>query len=297
MPKPKAPNKAAARNGKTSKPPLTGAPDAEKKVQLINTNTYKELKRRAFEFEKTNKDSIVIFPAKGDGTWYKMGGNSALFYMRYVMGRLHLSANYRDDTDYCYVFDLGTITVRNLELIQKRMERADVLKEVIRGGGSYRYKLKFSHTEKEIEDLRREELFRRERLSKIIEPSFMNPELYVNIAHLAKRCSEMASKRQDHFARSIYGRELVAAANTLFEEYLMMTSIPKENTVENWRKLSEQAVRITVKLQIISELKLWPQDKCAVIGKEAIEINRSILSEAVSLKDRLTNKAKLLEKK
>ena len=124
----------------------------------------------------------------------------------------------------------------------------------------------------------------------------MNPELYVKIAHLTKRISEMASKRQDHFARSIYGRELVASANVLFEEYLMMTSYSDRNQVKNWMALSNLAVRITVKLQIVSELKLWPQDKCAVIGKEDIEINRMILSEAISLKDRLANKAKKEEK-
>lgn len=271
--------------------PLRGAPDDGIPKKVVTASQYKELKRRAFNFEKTNSDSIIIFPTKGDGTWYRMGGTSALLYMNYVMRPLHLSATYRDDTDYQYVFDLGTITVRNLDLIKKRIERAGVLKEMTIGGGSYRFRLNFSLTAKEIMELRQEEVFRRENLAKIIEPSFMNPELYVALTHIAKCVTEMASKRQDHFARSIYGKEMVACANSLFENYLMMTNLSDGKDVKKWISLSKIATLLAVKLQVIAELKLWPPDKCAVIGKEAIEIRRQIDAEVVKLKKEAAHEA------
>ena len=277
MPTPKAspPNRSTNGKGKYQSP-LRSAPDEGKPQKVVTASQYKELKRRAFNFEKTNSDSIIIFPTKGDGTWYRMGGTSALLYMNFVMRPLHLSATYRDDTDYHYIFDLGTITVRNLDLIKKRIERAGVLKEMTSGGGSYRFKLNFSVTAKEILELRQEEVFRRENLAKIIEPVFMNPELYVALSHITKRVTEMASKRQDHFARSVYGREMVACANSLFENYLMMTNLPNGNDIKKWKSLRKIAILLAVKLQIVAELRLWPPDKCAVIGKEAIEIKRQI---------------------
>jgi len=277
MPTPKASPQNRSTNGKGKyQSPLHGAPDEGKPQKVVTASQYKELKRRAFNFEKTNSDSIIIFPTKGDGTWYRMGGTSALLYMNFVMRPLHLSATYRDDTDYHYIFDLGTITVRNLDLIKKRIERAGVLKEMTSGGGSYRFKLNFSVTAKEILELRQEEVFRRENLAKIIEPVFMNPELYVALSHITKRVTEMASKRQDHFARSVYGREMVACANSLFENYLMMTNLPNGNDIKKWKSLRKIAILLAVKLQIVAELRLWPPDKCAVIGKEAIEIKRQI---------------------
>jgi len=140
MPTPKASPQNRSTNGKGKyQSPLHGAPDEGKPQKVVTASQYKELKRRAFNFEKTNSDSIIIFPTKGDGTWYRMGGTSALLYMNFVMRPLHLSATYRDDTDYHYIFDLGTITVRNLDLIKKRIERAGVLKEMTSGGGSYRF--------------------------------------------------------------------------------------------------------------------------------------------------------------
>ena len=157
-------------NKKAPVSPLRGAPDEGVKQRIVTASQYKEVKRRAFNFEKTNKDSIVVYPVKGDGSWYRIGGTSALLYMQFVMRPLHLSATFRDDTDFHYVFELGTITVRNLDMLKRRIERAGVLKEIISGGGSYRFRLNFSLTEKEIADLRQEELFRRERLPKIIEP-------------------------------------------------------------------------------------------------------------------------------
>ncbi len=277
MPTPKASPQNRSTNGKGKyQSPLHGAPDEGKPKKVVTASQYKELKRRAFNFEKTNSDSIIIFPTKGDGTWYRMGGTSALLYMNFVMRPLHLSATYRDDTDYHYIFDLGTITVRNLDLIKKRIERAGVLKEMTSGGGSYRFKLNFSITAKEILELRQEEVLRRENLAKIIEPVFMNPELYVALSHITKRVTEMASKRQDHFARSVYGREMVACANSLFENYLMMTNLPNGNDIKKWKSLKKIAILLAVKLQIVAELRLWPPDKCAVIGKEAIEIKRQI---------------------
>ena len=277
MPTPTASPQNRSTNGKGKyQSPLHGAPDEGKPQKVVTASQYKELKRRAFNFEKTNSDSIIIFPTKGDGTWYRMGGTSALLYMNFVMRPLHLSATYRDDTDYHYIFDLGTITVRNLDLIKKRIERAGVLKEMTSGGGSYRFKLNFSVTAKEILELRQEEVFRRENLAKIIEPVFMNPELYVALSHITKRVTEMASKRQDHFARSVYGREMVACANSLFENYLMMTNLPNGNDIKKWKSLRKIAILLAVKLQIVAELRLWPPDKCAVIGKEAIEIKRQI---------------------
>lgn len=271
-------------NKKAPVSPLRGAPDEGVKQRIVTASQYKEVKRRAFNFEKTNKDSIVVYPVKGDGSWYRIGGTSALLYMQFVMRPLHLSATFRDDTDFHYVFELGTITVRNLDMLKRRIERAGVLKEIISGGGSYRFRLNFSLTEKEIADLRQEELFRRERLPKIIEPVVMNPELYVAISHVSKRVFEMTSKRQDQFARSVYGRVMVDCASELFEQYLVMTGCSDGKNIDAWISLGRTALLLAAKLQVIAELKLWPPDKCAVIGKEVLDIKHLINKEILRLK-------------
>jgi len=254
-------------------------PSESVEPKSITAAQYKELKRRAFRFEQQNNDSIVVFPAKGDGTWYRMGGTSALIYLERVVRPLHLSATMRDDTDYNYVFELGMVTIRDVQLLERRIERAKVLDRVMRGGGTVRFKLNFSLTKVQIQELENQEILRRNNLAKIIEPTFSNPELYVEIAHITKRVTEMASKRQDHFAQSVYGRGIVKAAEAWFREYLLMTSEPDGNSIERWQKLRDMTVDLVLRLQIIGELKLWPPDKTAVVARSVLKAKTAIETE------------------
>ena len=89
----------------------------------ITPKIYNELKKRAFAFEKNDHSSIIVFPARGDGSWYRVGGNSALFYQFLVMDELGLSVNIKADDDYRYKFESGINTINFNQMVTSIKEQ------------------------------------------------------------------------------------------------------------------------------------------------------------------------------
>jgi len=120
---------------------------------------YDKLKAEVAKLEQQNFSRIVAFKSGTSGEWYKIGGNSMLIYYYEVCQKiLNVRPNIQPDTDFSTTnFETGVICVRGLETLEKRLVRAEVLKEKRVGkSGTVVFALKISVPEEVMQKLREE---------------------------------------------------------------------------------------------------------------------------------------------
>lgn len=192
----------------------------EKKEQTI----YYDGKKIVLTLEKKNQDKLLLFPSKGDlnGEWYKMGGNSALFYMYYIAPRLKKKPKLRQDTDIRCRFKDGVISVHFIDRFIENMEslglkvRKDEYKIVI-------VKLEQSFTVAEIKEMKGRAAEEEKRFHQILMPKENFPDMYNSIRKLAQLLVPKI-KHMDGAYRQILGDRFLGLVMDAYEIYYRMTN-------------------------------------------------------------------------
>lgn len=109
---------------KIKKPPLSAAERKkirDKKAQegREEKRRYERLKEAVKEDEQRNINKIILFRSGGD--WWKLGGNSALFYFYILAPKLKIEPRLVMDSDFHSRFKDGIISISDVKLFKKRM--------------------------------------------------------------------------------------------------------------------------------------------------------------------------------
>ena len=87
--------------------------------KTLERHASRKAKEEVFKFEQRNHSKIAIF--KSTGTWWKMGGRSALFYHYVISKRLKIKTNLRPDTDVFSNFPHGIVSVKSDDWLREKI--------------------------------------------------------------------------------------------------------------------------------------------------------------------------------
>ena len=248
---------------------------------------YDKLKAEVAKLEKQNFSRIIAFKSGTSGEWYKIGGNSLLIYYYEVCQKiLNIRPNIQADTDFSTTnFDAGVICVRGLDILEKRLVRAEVLKEKRVGkSGVVVFELKISVPEAVMKKLQKDTLEAQEQALAVVRPkATLDPEAYNTLRHLQKRTYEEARKMTD-YERAYIGLEAARTSREMTEVYFAMNVGIEADSVAGWRKIYALANRLSFLLNFITDLKIAEVAPLARLWDDLTSLMRYIK------KNYLTNK-------
>ena len=244
----------------------------------LNDERYREYyngKVIALALEDKNNSRLILYPSLSGAKdeWYKMGGNSALFY-KYVVGpRLKKKPVIRMDNDLRHRFKHGIVAVHwgdkfmkdvlTIGLSAKRIDYGIIVVEMGR-----------TYTAKEIEEMRNLEKTEQDKIKKMVMPEKNYPDLYGLIRQLT-RLLPPKIKKMDAVYRDVIGREMVEILIRLVEIYFQMAN--GRMAVDTAREdLLRQADNMTALIVIIDENQLIDLITRTRIGEILVDIKQTI---------------------
>ena len=229
----------------------------------------------ALALEDKNNSRLILYPSlSGEkDEWYKMGGQSALFY-KYIIGpRLKKKPIIRKDNDLRHSFKHGVVAVHwgdkfmqdvtGLGLKVKRIDYGLIIVEMER-----------TYSAKEIDEMRKSEKKEQDKLKKILLPEKNYPDLYGVIRQLAKIIPPKI-KRMDKVYRDTIGNAALEVVIKLVEIYFQMSNGRMAVSLSR-KEMLAQVDNMTALLVIIDENQLFDLTTRTRIGEILVDIRMTI---------------------
>lgn len=233
---------------------------------------YRETKRKALEFEKTNTEYLVLWPASDkdynkEHTFYNMGGNSAIIYVHEIGPRIKRKPVLRHDMDngnrdekfhsgVCSVADLDKLTEKLKTINIERVETED--KELVF------FKLNREYPPDEVREMLKQEQKRIDALNKVIYSKVLHPDIHKQVLEL-KKLIPPKIKNMDKTYREVVGMEMMRTLMNLIRSYSQMAHGDIEEK-EGAQKMMLEADMILEETSLFNELKLWEVVFCIRIA-------------------------------
>lgn len=238
---------------------------------------YDAVKTKVIELEKQNTSRIIAFQSDAKGEWHKIGGNSLLLYYFEVCQKiLNLHPSIQSDTDFsAATFPEGVICVRGLNVLEKRLTLAQVLKEKRVSKRVVVYELNISLPLETLNELRANLIKSREEALAVVRPkSSLDPEAFSYIRHLDSRIYEEVRKL-NAFDRECLGLETCNLTHAMFTTYYEMNDgLTSEPT--GWQKIYSYACHVSYNLNTMVERKMCPIAPITHIWDDCIALIRHI---------------------
>lgn len=167
---------------------------------------YVHRKEQVMEREKENDRLLILF--KSNDNWWKMAGNSVLYYTKLVAPRLKKSVKVWPDRDYAFPSKEGIVQVRDLKTF---LDEIETLGMRVKPGGGEDYmavELGYKVTEEELNTMVKEEARRWEMAERMLMPAVIWPGIKAELSGLLTLTWELARK-MDTPGRVSFGTPLV----------------------------------------------------------------------------------------
>lgn len=240
-------------------------------------------KKIALSLEEKNNNKIILFPSSSEyrdlegerkKEWYKLGGNSALFY-RYCIGpRMgRRDVKIRLDEDYKYRFKKGLAAIHFLERFNDEMEKLGMKGREIEYGLVI-YELDKVFSEKEIEEMKNLEREDKEKVKSLIMPKENFPDIYKHLREMSLILLPKL-KRIKQNARDFFSEELTRILAGMYKDYFRMANgvISK---LEARERILGGAEDMKALLAIADENNYFPLTTRARLGLELYEIKKTV---------------------
>lgn len=170
---------------------------------------YYKAKRIARVLEEDNRSRLILFPSIGgaDKEWYKVAGNSLLFYKYRIGPRLGRKVKVLRDSDKREKFMYGVSSIHWLDEFAKKMAGLGYADYSEVESGVVIFELGKEYSAQEIKELAAQVKRERELLQDTIRPKRCFPEVYGIYIDLAK-ILPMKVRKMDNVFRDIMGRDL-----------------------------------------------------------------------------------------
>lgn len=234
------------------------------------TPAYREYYKRkvaALGLEKTNNSSIIIFESMNknqSSAWYKMVGNSTLFYKYYIGPRLRKSPTIRRDADLSHRAKSGVIALNSKEKFIERMDGLGYKKYQESELGLLIFDLGKKFTTAELNEFKKQSRAAADKFNSIITPKENFPDIYARITELIK----LTLPKLSHFNpayRELIGCTMADNITALAATYLRFANGVIQAS-EAKTKFSYIVMGLRAQLLVISENRILNYDDLARIG-------------------------------
>lgn len=249
--------------------------DERDKLDKDRHRDYYNGKVIALTLEDKNNSRLILFPSLAGTTdeWYKMGGQSALFY-KYVIGpRLKKKPVIRNDNDLRHRFKHGIVSVHwgekfiedvaTIGLVAKRIDYGIIIVDLER-----------SYSTKEINEMRQREQTDQAKVKKMVTPKENLPDLYGLIRQLSQILPPKI-KKMDGAYRETFGNTMLDSLMNLNKIYFRMANGHLSRATARDEMLC-QIDDITALLAIIDENALFDLVTRTRIGETLVDLKTII---------------------
>lgn len=229
----------------------------------------------ALALEEKNNSRLILYPSLAgvEDEWYKMGGQSALFY-KYIVGpRLKKKPVIRKDNDIKHRFRHGVVSVHwgekfikdveTIGLVVKKMEYGLIVAEMER-----------EYTMNEIKEMKKREQQDGERVKKMIMPVKNYPDIYGLMRQLAQILPPKI-KKMDVVYRESFGKTMLDVLTNMHKVYFRMANGRMPVALAREEMLG-QVDDITALLAIIDENQMFDLVTRTRIGETLVDIKTII---------------------
>ena len=246
----------------------------EDKTNSEKYRKYYDAKIVVMKLEQVNDSKLILFPSLNEGNqqeWYKMGGNSALFYKNVIgprMGRKNIKI--RKDNDMNHRFNGGVVSVHWKQKFVENMIRLGYERFEENELGILFFDLETKFSKNEIEGFRWREKQDKEKLNQMIVPKNEYPALYGLFLQLAKLLPPKI-KRLHPAYREMFQNEFICNLMAISKNYIKMANdeIANDAALVN---IVDAADNLLALLAIIAENGLFGVAECAKIGEILTDI-------------------------
>ena len=272
---------------------LEKAPDEKKSDDegRLAKKLYRANKRKVMKEEKTNTKYIII--VRENKVWYKMFGNSALIFKRYVTPRIQAelnpdfkAPNLMDDSDFDaseYKGPQGRVprvlNFPNITPAIEAMEKIGYKPVVVEENGKVnkniiKYQMDREFTDKAILKMQKVEDYYWHEINRTIVPDESYPDLSMKMTTVARQVFYKVKKFPKD-AKEIIGRDTMAAQEEMMEK-LIMAERGKLSWDEFFERVSELVARVYASMVYFSEIRLVDRKELLELAVDIVELEKSI---------------------
>lgn len=249
--------------------------DERDKIEKDKHREYYNGKVIALSLEEKNRSRLILYPSLAgiEDEWYKMGGQSALFY-KYIVGpRLKKKPVIRKDNDLKHRFKRGIVSVHWGEKFMKDVNTIGLKAKKI-DYGLIVVEMEKEYTANEILEMYKREQADAEKVKKIIMPKKNFPDIYGLIRQLAQILPPKI-KKMDGVYREAFGMGMLKDVASLTKIYFKMANgrMPEELARE---EMFLEIDNITAVLAIADENQLFDLITRTKIGETLVDLKAMI---------------------
>lgn len=238
---------------------------------------FEKEKARAYELEKENYTQIILFASTGG--WWKMGGNSALYYTYYLAKQLKKEARLQPDSDYYSKFWTGIVSIRDIEGLEKKFEKELKIKLNKNMSNTHLkvFDLGYKVAEDTIENMRHMRENQMRSLNSMVIPEVQLPGLQ-SALYEGLQITYYTNKNIPVEAREMLGAQMTERARTTVVNYTLVANgvINKE---EGLKKIWLSVNMLMSDAKTMAELDIWPIERCLRVTSEWAKAKKIIQKE------------------
>lgn len=263
---------------KSSPKAKTKSTQAEiKQLKSALSKVYIEYKKKAMNFEGKNLSHLLFL--RSTNGFYKILGNSLLFYAFEIAPKLGMEARIYSDGDYEAKSEDGVISLRSLDSVVSGITKlgAKQAKTRDKTGNIIIYKLPWEYTSDQIEKYRGQSTYKLQKYNHIIMVENVIPVLLFHIDDLLKAIYENV-RRMEPVARETLGDMMVILAAEMKRIYIEMAN-GRISLEQGLNAMMTRVNKLKSQIKIVVDLKIWNARIYARIGDILIKIQDVIEME------------------
>lgn len=252
----------------------------DKKAAVGRTIATKKEKAKefAYDFEQTNNRSLVVFYS-GEG-WWKMGGNSALFYAHLVAPRLSIKASLKPDRDFYFKFIDGIVSIKDFSGLKRNLKTMKILPKEETELWTI-FDLGFKVSKAELDNIHNIREDRINQVNQIVQAK----KLYPSIAALGRKIAKALYTKANHATpvdrEIIMNRLTQIAFENVVQIYLISTeTLPPVETLQTVVKRNE---KLKAYLMLMMEITAFEPEDILALEADLVDMNTQIKTELKKL--------------
>ncbi|MBQ2638672.1 hypothetical protein IJF91_01255 [Candidatus Saccharibacteria bacterium] len=252
-------------------------PDKLGAKQMVRSERerYRKIKATIYEKELTNDQHVYVYRSSKE--WWKVGGNSALYY-KYILGpRLKVAINLKRDEDHYSTFNFGVVSIRDIKSFKERMKKAGMVP-----GPENDNAIKFSFKEKislsTIDAIKEDVEFQHERINRLVETRKIAPDMFVLIRQFMSEFWHYSKRYNKYEARKTITSEVVVEMMKMKRAYAHMANGDVE-ILDGMLEIKSCADSLMSDISFLEEVKEMGFDKAMKLSMHLGDIKRIVNRE------------------
>lgn len=196
-------------------------------INLAIHNRLRGIKERAMNFEQSNNRYILLFASSQN--FYKMAGNSVLFYAQDLSSRLGRRVEPRTDRDDYFSSEFGTVSIRDLTRLTKQFQELGILLDEEKSDNELLFfKVKRAYSKLKINQFAEAAKRDAQDLINLISTENPLPELYLQINELDKNIYYSVHRISSKDPDCQTGGQLIKISQEIIHDYFCLAKTVSE---------------------------------------------------------------------